>query len=76
MPDSAQDLVFRLKLLAHPTVGVQGISETERKDLLSAADMLEHQQHKLARYAEMLRMKDELITKQVNKIIHLETKPK
>ena len=48
-------LPYALRLLAHPTYGAQGISDAERKSLLSAATFIEHVGVELDRLTERVR---------------------
>jgi len=48
-------LPYALRLLAHPTYGAQGISDDERKSLLSAATFIEHVGVELDRLTERVR---------------------
>lgn len=49
------ELPFALRLLAHPTHGVQGISDSERLSLLDAAEFIEQIGANLARLTERVR---------------------
>ena len=48
-------LPYALRLLAHPTYGAQGISDDERKSLLSAATFIEQIGVELDRLTERVR---------------------